>query len=156
MCSARHSKHTRPGIGTLWSVPEVNRTICDGQPKKISAFSRLDLDLLPQPWPKCIGAILVQSRNILVFSWNKSDYLQQNHGKKTISAFLRFSSPWPCFLTFQGQKCNGALEGLLWKIFAVNRTILADGHRTTDRPRPPRVAIETVLKQQCCHWGRVQ
>jgi len=30
ICSARHSKHTRPGIGTLWCVHEVNWTTRSG------------------------------------------------------------------------------------------------------------------------------
>jgi len=33
ICSARHNKHTRPGIGTLWSILEVNRDAVELSPK---------------------------------------------------------------------------------------------------------------------------
>jgi len=63
ICSARHSKHTRPATGTLWFVPEVSRTI--STKKTISAFSR------HWPWPLTFqgqnfnGAIKGSPRNIL-------------------------------------------------------------------------------------------
>jgi len=75
ICSARHSKRTRLGIGTLWSVLEVTRTMrwsCRRN-KTISAFCVLDVDVLPFK-SKCNGAIERPSRNILIFIWSKSDH----------------------------------------------------------------------------------
>jgi len=54
ICSARHSKHTRRGIGTLSSALEVKRIICGGVMARHFAFLTLTFDLSTS---ECSGTI---------------------------------------------------------------------------------------------------
>jgi len=80
ICSTRHSRGTRPGIGqsrvrlgTFWPLVEVNRRICDRVTAKIQFrhFRVLDLELLPFKVSNAAGQLRDRVEHIF-FIWIKS------------------------------------------------------------------------------------